>query len=167
MQAIDAGRPLPDSTIDQLIEMLLDRTKWEAGVTWAQALKLRLSRYSVWSTFNRDGLPYGDLEHLTAEEIASELGFDDADGMGVAWSGDRPLLLFEYDVGGLEIHVPTVVEAWGSDPVNYYFSPAPTGMKWGLTRPWPNAGNEAYARPEVVHDPPVFDSITSVFKENW
>lgn len=144
------GGPISEDTVLELLISLTNPATWEMGTARCDDLGIAHSIYAVWATFSENGeevFPPG----TTAQEIACDLGFDDADGTAIYASSDLPILLFTYDPNDPDPHIPTAIEAWASEPLNYYFSPSLAGRSWGYTQPWPTKTPRGTPRPEVVH----------------
>jgi hypothetical protein len=159
------GVVLPPGTAADIVDDLVDSEKWQWGRERCVELGLGIGNYVIWATFAESGGADFPDEALCASDIACDLGFDDAAGLGVAVGTDLPLLQVTYSPTSVECRFPTVIEAWASEPFNYYFQPAPAGMPWGLTQPWPNAREGARGRPEVVHSPTPLSDITGPLRE--
>lgn len=145
-----------------LVDDLSSARNFRRGLQRAQDMSLNLSLYAVWATF-RTGVGARAQIPRTAQRLACDLGFDDAAGRGVAYRGDLPLAVLEYKPLHVEPKIPTMVEAWASDPLNYYFSPGPLGQNWGQTMIWPNPVPRSVSRPEVVHAPtPLADLVQAI-----
>ena len=155
MQSQIGPATIPRSVLVRIVEQLHQPASWEKARRQLEMLDLRLSGHTMWATLDRSGVLLGGLSGLTAEQIACDLGLDDAKSRGETYARFSPLSLLQYDPHPQSVHIPTMVEAWAANPPNYYFSPAPAGAEWGLTRPWrtPPRGHAARARPEVVHEP--------------
>lgn len=149
------GRALTDRVASSIVDDLIDPARWTIGRQRASLLGLHLTRYIAWATFDSRGRAYANLRHLRADAIACDLGFDDPAEPDGVWMRRIPLLVAEYAPNGQSVRIPTMVEAWGAEPPNYYFTPALAGERWGETKPWrtPPKGHIPQARPEVVHTP--------------
>ena len=171
-QSAKPGRLALDAAVaESICDDLVSKTRWRYGVARAKKYGLLISQYnSVWSTFDPSGRPYGGLGGLSGVQIACDLGLDDATRVDETdpWT-QVPMLLIEYDPGHTMIRFPTFVEAWSSDPPNYYFQIAPAKTPWAETRPWrsPPAGYGPSVRPEVVHFPTPVAGVRSRVLERW
>jgi hypothetical protein len=147
---------------DSIVTDLESGSTFSRGIQRAHDLSLNLAMYAVWATFRIGTDERGKIPG-TAQRLACDLGFDDAAGSGVRYAGDLPLAVLEYEPAAVEAKIPTMIEAWASDPLNYYFSPGPLGQKWGQTVTWPNAVPRSVSRPEVVHAPtPLADLVKKI-----
>jgi hypothetical protein len=163
-QSTSSGLGLTYAVAIRLVDDLTS-ARWESGVQRATDLGLNIGIFVIWATFATEDMTYAGLSG-SAQDIACELGFDDAAGAGVAYEGDLPLLLIEYEPPtDTEVRFPTAIEAWAADPPNYYFTPAPAGARWGMTQPWPNAKPHHRPRPEVVHRPVAVETVTDRVRE--
>lgn len=162
-QAGHRGIALTPAFIHDLCDDLVSTGRWRIGVKRAQRYGLNLALHTMWATFDNHGKAYGGLVGLSAVEIACDLGFDSANEKAETWTRDVPLLVLEYDPSPIRFQYPTMVEAWGSDPPNYYFTPAVADSPWGETRPWRNPPGRHVPKPmpEVVHAVVAFDALRS------
>ena len=158
------GTVLTGDSIDNVVADLTDPELWREGQARSREMKLDVGSYVVWATFAEDG---GEAipKTLAASDVACDLGFDNPQTRGVAIGPDVPLIELTYEPIEVECRFPTAIEAWASDPLNYYFQPAPAGADWGVTQPWPNARDESHGRPEVVHSPTPLADITGPLRE--
>jgi hypothetical protein len=163
-QITPTGKRIGRAAAESLVAELSDQKRWEAGRKRAEDLGLRIGLYTVWATFSIPAQPYAGLP-FDAQRVACALGLDDADGKGIAYVSDLPLLLLEYVPDHDEVKMPTMIEAWATDPPNYYFTPAPESEPVGWTQPWPSAAEEEKPRPEVVHRPVGFAGLRRVVIE--
>ncbi len=159
-QPTKSGTRLTLTAANNLIDGLVDNRDWPASVQLADDLGLRMGLFTIWATFSETGgQPYAGLPH-NATALARELGWDDADSKGVYYKGDRPILLLEYESEDDDLRFPTMIEAWATEPLNYYFLPAPIGASHGRTKPWANAPDGTPGWPEAVHAPYGARSLT-------
>jgi hypothetical protein len=159
-----AGLILTDDVVTDLVSDLTDPEQWQDGRARCEILKLNVGSYVVWATFAEDARE-AFPETLAASDVACDLGFDNPAARGIAVGPDVPLLELTYAPREVQCRFPTAIEAWASDPFNYYFQPAPAGMPWGVTQPWPNSRDESRGRPEVVHSPTPLAEITGPLRE--
>lgn len=150
---------LPDDlsameSIDEVMQVSLDETRAKWG-------SYELCRFVMWSTFDpRGGRPFESVGG-NARKIRGRLGLDRA-------KKDRPVLTLEYTLSSdATAHLPTVAEAYASEPWIAYFRPLGSEEEtqgFGLTQPSEEFENEAGV-PEVVHAPVKGASLTSQPKE--
>lgn len=128
--------------IDEVMNVAIDegRSKWE---------DYDLCRYVMWSTFDPDGGRPFESAGGDAKKLRGRLGLDRA-------LKDQPLLILEYTLStGVTAHLPTVAEAYASDPWITNFRPLGVEEEkqgFGLTQPTEEFENEV-GMPEVVHAP--------------
>lgn len=108
--------------------------------------EFQLGQYLMWSTFSVDNPRKGPFEGVgtSADSIRGVLGLDRLErGM--------PLLLLEYTLPeSVALRIPTIADAYAGTGWSYFFQPAPIGLLFGMTLPWPEYENEK-PRPEIVH----------------
>jgi hypothetical protein len=146
---------LPAVVAAKIADDMVDPVEWTTARRQLALMRMNLSAFVVWATFDPANRPYADLAGLTADEVACDLGLDDARSATETYRRRGSLLLTAYDPSPETVHIPTMVEAWGSDPPNFYFVSAPPDSRHGETRPWrtPPRGHIPRRRPEVVHAP--------------
>jgi hypothetical protein len=149
------GAPIPRSTVVSIVDQICDPRRWRAGRERAVREGLTITRRLAWATFSAPWMPYSGHDGESAELISCDLGLPPRFSRRGVRTAFSPVLVLDYAFVG-QARIPTVVEAWGSNPLNYYFSPAPQAedVETGLTKPWDNPprGSRGGQR-EVVHDP--------------
>jgi len=124
---------------------------------------LRLGRYLMWSTFNKNGgRPFADVDE-SAQRVRGSLGLSRIDQ-------DLPLLLLEYLLPLGEIaRFPTVCEAYSGDDWIYYFRPASDLEEdHGWTLPWDDSAEQSAGlkrKPELVHLPIKGKQLAAALRE--
>lgn len=146
------GAFLTARAVREIVDNLTDEHRWQVGQQKAVDLGIDIGRFTIWATFSSTPQAFAGLPS-SATGVARELGWDDGITRGVYYKGARPIFLLEYNPSDENILFPTMIEAWASDPLNYYFQPAPAGAPHGRTRPWANSPEGTLPRPEVVHSP--------------
>lgn len=148
---------LPDD-VAAILGDLESPDRWQYAANRLHDVGVQISRFVTWSSFIRAGDT--QLENLSAQEIAGEFGLDinDPDEL---WEPGTVVYILKYNPPSDQpTHVlfPTAIEAIASDPLNYYFVPAPEGSHYGITKAWP-IQCDGVGRPEVVHKPWLFDVL--------
>ncbi len=99
-----------------------------------------LGSHLMWSTFSLTGSPPFEHAFKSAREFRACMGLPDE---------NKPLLLLDYQLPpGVEVHYPTIAEAYAGDEWNFHFSPSPPVAAAGSTLPW---SNDYDSHHEVVH----------------
>lgn len=142
---VDGKAGTEDFAHDRISE--LDLPLDEIRTRWAF---YPLGRWVTWATFNREGnRPFEGVKR-EASYIRGILGLPRSED-----ESTTPLLLIEYTLQGEIPHIPTVAEAYASQPWVSYFRPSgDLGYEagYGYTHAREHYDMEP-GRPEIVHKP--------------
>lgn len=150
---LEQGHAWDEGFAEELVDEL-DRSVDDIRKRWSL---YDLGRWVMWSTFNKQGTRPFDGIKREAQFIRGVLGLPRRKD-----EEKTPLLLIEYTLENKTAHIPTVAEAYASDPwISYFRTAGDIGYAAGHGRTHARDHyDEMPGLPEVVHSPVTGAALT-------